>query len=188
MTTTLETQTSILRTVTTRDKRFTFHWPLPLVLHNSILDISGHRMSTCRARMNRGLQAGYWVRCPITGSLLRLYRRALTKTHLAMLTNLYARSLTDGGWHSYRSFSRGHSDGDLAKMIHWGLVERQKEESLWRITPLGKRWLHGAETIPRHIAIFRAEFLGFWDETDQITPAEVDEKFNREALFGAVTP
>lgn len=186
MTTTLETQTSLLRTVTTRDRLFTFHWPMPVVVHQTILNVTGDRISTMRKRMNRALQDGYAVRCPVGGSVLRIYRRALTRTHLALLTSLYARSLTDPGWQKLRSFSRGHTDGDLAKMLHWALVERQEDASLWRITDLGKRWLYGAEKIPRHIAIFRAEFLGYWDEADLITPAEVDEAFNRDALFGVV--
>lgn len=192
-------QTSLCRRYTTRDKRFVFSWPLPKHLHASVCPIDAgvrRTISGIRTEMNRRLMEGYRVACPITGHVLALYRRPLTETHVKMLSFLFAISLTKPGWHHYRAFSRGHSDGDLAKMRWWGLVESLDEvkdataedqrTGQWRITELGCQWLRGEAKIPRHQAIFRGEHLGAWDDQDLIGPQEVDERFSMDALTGAV--
>jgi hypothetical protein len=194
------TQTTLLRTVTTKDKLFTFRWPLPSSLHSEIRRPSGTHWHVIVRSMNAILQDGYRAYCPVSGSIVQLYRRPLTETHVKILTRLYALSLTSKATYvHFRKFSGGHSDGDLAKMRFWGLVDQKPRPAgddvddrewrgHWRITNLGRRWLNGADRIPRHICLFRGEFLGFWDEAEVHGPQDVLPEFSVDSLYGEPAP
>jgi hypothetical protein len=176
------------KTVVTRDGRFAFSWPLPEHIHPKVIELEelpGETTAQARLRLNALLQAGHRVVCNLTGTTLFVYRRTLTQKQVSMLSTLWARSLTEGDWLHYRTFSRGNTDGDLAKMVHWGLVERALDAPKYAITPLGKRWLHGLATIPKAVAIFRGECLGAWDD-ERIRPKDVDDRFEYGRLVGEV--
>ena len=182
------TLTEIVRVATTRDRRFRILFPLPPA-KSAVKRPSGTHARVILRDMNRWLNLGHAVECPLTGHLVRIYRRGLHVSQVATLKRLRQGMIDTGAhWVHLRQFS-GRRDGDLAKLAHWGLVETKPSENqghvdrgFWRITDKGRLWLFGDVRVPRQIALLNGEFLGFVDERDLIGPKDVDDEFDVERL------
>ena len=182
-----------VRSVSTPDGRFTIHWPLP-VQHNKPRTITstGHsRLAALQRRINDLLNQGWPVICPLSGKLIRVYRRGLHQSQIRTLDRL--RSAADQLRHTYvhvRFFS-ARRDGDLAKLELWGLAERmrpanaleaEKARGMWKITHRGREFLAGRVRIPRQMAVLEGHNLGPVDESITMDVHEVQQEFEPEAL------
>lgn len=173
----------VVRVAVTRDKRFRICFPLPPA-KAAIKQPAGTHWQVILREMNRWLNLGHAVACPLTGHLVRVYRRGLHVSQVATLKRLrQAMNDTGAAFVHLRQFS-GRRDGDLAKLAFWGLVESKASDSgardrgFWRVTDKGRLWLFGDVRIPRQIALLNGEFLGYVDERDTIGPKDVDDEFD----------
>jgi hypothetical protein len=184
--------TPIRRAVVTRDGAFTLLLPFA-ARHSQVRTPRGTHIRAIRRDMQRLLNDGYRVRCPVTNEVLSVYVRHLSRNHVETLGRLAMASLTKGrAWLKIREFS-ARRDGDLAKLRYWGLAETlapaqclegEQPRGMWRITPAGMAWLRRETKVPRSIVIFRNEFLGFYDGADLVAADEVNTDFDLAALFG----
>lgn len=182
-----------VRSVTTSDRRFTIHWPLPKQ-HNKPREISarpGSRLSAMLARINTLLNAGWPMVCPVSGKLIKVYRRGLHQSQVNTLRRLMEKSDKLGIAYLHVEFFSARRDGDLAKLALWGLIERLRTESKyeqekatgkWRITDRGRAFLAGTVRIPRQVAVLEGERLGYVDESDTMSVDEVQQTFDKEVL------
>jgi hypothetical protein len=169
-------------------------WPisLPLAEPKGFKRLRCVRTSTLTREIGRVLSAGHWTICPLTGKMIRIWRHGLHQSQVNTLRRLRDRG--DRLRKTYiplEAFS-GHRDGNLAKMVHWGLVlpltkasayEGENVNGMWRITKRGRDWLAGKIRIPRQVAILLGQRIGYVDAKDLITVDQVQEVFARDALL-----
>lgn len=100
-------------------------------------------------------------------------------------------------WH-YRRFSGGRSDGEFSKLRYWGLCEAAEKKDMaklppnakspngfWKITDQGRAFLTGVTTVPRYAVLVDHTFIGFRDESDRVTLADIlkNEPFSLQRLL-----
>ncbi len=193
-TTAQQTLTEVAHSVTTKDKRFTIHWPLPATPHGkprTIRATKASRLSALQHRINDLLNQGWAVVCPLSGKLIRLYRRGLHQSQVNTLRRLMEKSDKLGKTYLHVEFFSGRRDGDLAKLELWHLAERMRDANrlegesasgMWRITPHGRLFLEGKVRIPRQVAVLLGERLGYVDAAVTMSVSEVAETFSQEGL------
>ena len=131
----------------------------------------------------------------LTRKVTRRYRRRVDRTQAQWLIALYRASLSNpGGWTHVNSDAlpreRGGSYGHLQC---WGLIERPKKGEgkrpdgssrvgLWRITPLGRRWVTGDKPISKYAYLVEGRVIGWGGPQVQIH--EVIEGFDYNELIG----
>jgi hypothetical protein len=149
------------------------------------------RIGAQRRRIEALLNRGCDVIEPLTGRLLKIYRRTLHKSQVSTLSRL--RGACDDlklRFVHLRHFT-ARRDGDLAKLEAWGLIERMppngermkdKARGWWGITPQGRCWLDGLTTIPRQWAFFDGQALGPVDAADRISMHQVEAEFETDEI------
>lgn len=190
-----QTIAGVAHSVTTADGRFAIRFPLPKPHGRPVELLNGPtaRFSALQHRINRLLNDGHAVICPLTGKLIEVYRRGLHRSQVRMLERLRDRADLLGTPTAYLPLVvfTGRSDGDLAKLALWGLAEtlkpasRYEKESCrgkWRVTERGRAWLAGHVRIPRQVAVLLGERLGYVDERDLIGPEDTPDTFDAKAL------
>jgi hypothetical protein len=140
------------------------------------------------------LSLGEGAICPLTGKLIRIYRRALNRGQVATLQRLRRFHDRHPGeaWAHVSDFS-GRRDGDLGKLLWWDLIERrptadcppERPRGWWRITALACDWLSGTITIPRQQALLLGHHLGPVDDDDRVTVAQVLREAGSAALIAS---
>lgn len=169
-------------------------WPisLPLAEPKGFKRLRCVRTSTLTREVGRLLSAGHWTRCPLTGKAIRIYRHGLHRSQVTTLRRLRDRSDKLRQTYIPLDVFSGYRDGNLAKMVHWGLVqpldkaaafEGEHVNGMWRITPRGRDWLAGKIRVPRQVAIVLGQRIGYVDGKDLITVDQVQEAFARDALL-----
>jgi hypothetical protein len=67
--------------------------------------------------------------------------------------------------------------GDVAKLVHWGLLEpapaqgKKRRAGLYRITPLGIDFVTGKKLVPKYVYLYNSQFLGHGPELVDIYSA-----------------
>lgn len=181
-----------IRSVLTRDN-YRIAWPLPKHKNNPVRLSAGpnSRLSALHARVERALNNGQPVICPLSGKLIRIYYRGLHRSQVRTLERL--RDACDKLKVSFVhvQFFTARRDGDLAKLELWGLAvrlrgaEKYEAESVrgkWAITPRGRLWLLGRIKVPRQVAVLLDERLGYVDENDLIGVDDVTADFSEQQL------
>lgn len=148
------------------------------------------RVATLKREIGKALSAGYEVRCPLTGKRIKIYRRGLHRSQIWTLRRLRDRSDKLGLTYLPIEVFSPRRDGDLAKLVMWGLAERLKAASRyeaekvrgkWRITKIGRQFLEGRRAIARQVAVLLGEKL--CDVPGPlITVGQIDSDFIREQL------
>lgn len=202
-TTTAQQSLPMVKSVTTKDRRFTIHWPLPKPSGKPvrIRATGASRLSAMQHRINTLINQGRTVVCPLSGKPIRIYWRGLHQSQVNTLRRLMEKSDKLGVSYLQVEFFSGRRDGDLAKLELWGLaarlrpdnkLEQEKMRGAWRITPHGRAFLAGEVRIPKQVAVLLGERLGYVDEAVTMSKDEVAEHFDREALTeggdGVATP
>lgn len=191
--TTTQQTIAAVHSVTTSDKRYTIHWPLPPAkpLPVELHVTPATRYSAILRRINELLNRGHSVICPVTGKLIRIYRRGLHASQISTLRRLRDKSDKLGVTFLHVEFFSVRRDGDLAKLELWGLAQRMRPENKleaeeargkWRILPHGRAFLAGSVRIPRQVAMLEGERLGYVDESDTITVHDIPSTFSPESL------
>lgn len=183
----------MVKSVTTKDRRFTIHWPLakPSAKPVRIRATGASRLSALQHRIEALINQGRTVICPLSGKPIRIYWRGLHQSQVNTLRRLMDKSDKLEVTYLQVEFFSGRRDGDLAKLELWGLaarlrpdtkLEQEKMRGAWRITPHGRAFLAGAVRIPKQVAVLLGERLGYVDEAVTMSVEEVQEHFDREAL------
>jgi len=133
------------------------------------------------------------VRCPCCAQYAKRYRRKITSAMAYGLLLIHKNS--QGEWLHIEEFFKNQSDipssirGDISKLRHWGLLEKNYAKSedgnsngLYRITSKGRAFVKGEITVPRYCYIFNDEVNGFSEEKATIQSALTD-KFNYSELL-----
>lgn len=178
------------RVACTRDGRFRIRFPLPPA-RAELKHPAGSHARVIHREMNRWLNEGHPVCCPITGTVLKIYRRGLHQSQVAALRRLRERLQSQPHlcWIHIAQFA-ARRDGEFSKLAHWELIEamprdeepRSPDEAppeyrgWWRITQRGEDWLDHRLRIPRQVALLRGERLGYVDDDDRIAPEDVPDR------------
>lgn len=150
------------------------------------------RLAAIKREIGRALSDGYWTRCPLTGKAIRIYRHGLHASQVGTLRRLRSRSDRLKQTYIPLEVFSGYRDGNLAKMVHWGLVkpldksaafEGEKVDGMWRITQRGRDWLDGKIRVPRQVAVLLGQRIGYVNARDLISVEQAQEAFARDALL-----
>jgi hypothetical protein len=140
------------------------------------------------------------VRCPCCDQFAKVYRRKLNTGMARSLLWLVGKSLRntkDGtepdGWvHLGKEAPQWvQRSRELAKLVHWNLVEQAVNEDttkrtsgIWRPRPLGRSFVFGMTTLPKRVYLYNNSVLGFDEETTTIQDA-LGAKFDYAELMEA---
>lgn len=139
----------------------------------------GHMtVAAARERLREALEAGERVDCPCCDRPAKQYKRKVHAGMAAVLIAIYREGRrTKDGWVSVVDiYDQGWSGAsDYAKLRFWGLIEcfdrRTADENasgLWRITPFGKRFVKGTETIPKYVVLYANELIRVVEDSEQV--------------------
>tara|TARA_R110002153_G_scaffold241842_1_gene397018 strand:- start:109 stop:555 length:447 start_codon:yes stop_codon:yes gene_type:complete len=125
--------------------------------------------------------------CPCCNQNVKLHPFKLTGGVASILIKFY--KARDKGWvHPIKEFNT--INGNYAKLRHWGLIEKNKNNSdpsvkasgLWRITIAGISFVDGDCLVPEKVKLFNNKFYGY--SGGQITIRQaLGNKFNYEQLM-----
>lgn len=169
-----------------------WHICLPLAKPQGFKRTRCVRVATLAREVGRLLSAGHWTVCPLTGKMIRIWRHGLHQSQVNTLRRLRDRSDRLRQTYIPLEVFSGHRDGNLAKMVHWQLVEPlkpatalegEKINGMWRITQRGRDWLDGKIRVPRQVAILLGKRIGYVDAKDLITVDQVQAVFDRDGLL-----
>lgn len=113
------------------------------------------------------------VRCPACDQHVKVYRRKVYAAMAGALVHVYKHA--GAGWvhvpsiPSMRDGRDAATDGTLAKLRYWGLVEEETSlirddggrAGYWRVTDSGAAYITCALTIPKYALIYNSERIGF---------------------------
>jgi len=165
---------------------------LPLAPPQGFVRLRCVRLSALAREIGRVLSAGHWTRCPLTGKAIRIYRHGLHQSQVNTLRRLRNRSDKLRQTYLPLEVFTAARDGNLAKMVHWGLVEPLQKSAayegeqvggMWRITPRGRDWLDGKIRVPRQVAILLGKCIGYVNALDLIGADQCQDTFTRDALL-----
>lgn len=136
-------------------------------------------------------------KCPCCGQDCKLYERKLNSGMARALISLYhacARGDVGAFHHFYEVKNRaGVKGNDYGFLKWWKLVEKaprdpedtkRRTNGLWRITELGRDFVEGRKSMPRHALCFDDTFYGFTQEVTDIGTALGDD-FDYQELMAA---
>jgi hypothetical protein len=103
--------------------------------------------------------------CACCGSRVKVYKRGITVGQVATLRDLCARFSVGTVFESKQINSRG---GDYAKLAAFDLLEKCGE-SMWKITPNGRRFASGDSPASRFAYFFLGELVGLSVESAKVT-------------------
>lgn len=152
-----------------------------------------------RARFEKGAD------CPCCGQFVKLYKRSLTSTMaygLVLIARYFEAQPGEEWLHVNEYLGRvcgpeldARIRGDVAKLAHWGLIEREigsREDGsdrtgYWRITDLGRDFAMGRGSIPKYVYLYNQRPITRSDP-DRATITIRDalrDKFNYSELMAA---
>lgn len=140
--------------------------------------------------VNELMMAGKGKKCPCCGRYAQIYYRGISKTVAKQLATLWALQQTPESYvHASKLVLGSSGAGDLTKAKYFGLIEEKphtpnekKTSGLWRLTPKGVDFIRGRVAIPRRVAIYNDEVLGYSDKTMMFHEA-LGEPFNYKAMM-----
>lgn len=103
-------------------------------------------------------RAGISSLCPACGQTVKKYQRPIYAKMVAALQYIHK---NPGAKSEQLRFFGG---GDFAKLVHWGLLEQDKDQR-WRCTPKGLAFLEGEIRVAKYVYIYNAVVFGRSEET-----------------------
>lgn len=132
-------------------------------------------VSTLVANVERG------TRCPCCGQFAKAYKRRLRGNHARFLFDVARLSSEEEPWvHYKRCYFAGR---DYNYLRHFGLAEVVEREGLWKLTPLGQRFLMGEVGVPQWILVFNNEVVDRAKETLLVRECLTQGGFDYDALM-----
>jgi hypothetical protein len=141
------------------------------------------------------------IRCPCCGQFAKIYTRKLNAAmarDLVWLVQVAALSAGEGNWWVDVP-SRGpialQRSRELAKLVHWGLVECKNENStrggrtsgLWRPTRRGVLFALGKLAVPKYVRLYNGQFLSYPTDMGLTTIREAFKSpFTYDDLWGKI--
>lgn len=130
------------------------------------------------------------VECPCCTQDVKLHPHRLGGALASLLIKMYWKNRNTGkDWiHIQSEFNP--SNGDYAKLRHWGLIEdrgdipvpEKKQSGFWRITALGKLFVEGKASVHSHAKLFDSQCHGFQGELVYIQEC-LGKGFNYQELM-----
>jgi hypothetical protein len=125
--------------------------------------------------------------CPCCEQHVQVYRRSINAGMAFALILLSRKPSSDSGWIDIRAVD-GLRGGDYAKLRHWGLLEqrpntdpKKKWSGLWRLTQLGRQFVHDQARVQRYAHVYNGRVLTFSGEDVSIRRC-LGRKFDYEEL------
>jgi hypothetical protein len=140
-------------------------------------------LEAAREKLRGRLAAGKATRCPCCGGTSKVYARGLYDKMIAGLA-----AIAEAEPHGIGNATqlRLIGGGDVAKLTHWGLIERHADNGNWRATPEGLRFLRGELAVPHRALIYGDELIGM-DTSRMIYVHEVkSRKVNLPEILGSL--
>ena len=135
-----------------------------------------------RAELRDALVAGESSTCPCCDQFVKLYRRKLNSGMAHSLVSLWKQARQ---YYVHVPSTMGKSDGDIAKLRYWELIESHPEQSgYWRVTELGEQFVTGQITVPSHVLLYNNRFLGLDGDSVSIEDC-LGEKFSYAELMAS---
>jgi hypothetical protein len=102
-------------------------------------------LAFCRRYVEKRIRRRQGVVCPCCHKPCKMRPGTISKPMLVALVKMYLKleSVKD----------LRETNGDYAKLRHWGLVE-QIGKGRWRLTPRGREFLHGRVEVPKTAVTF----------------------------------
>jgi predicted transcriptional regulator len=129
--------------------------------------------------------------CPACKQNVKLYPRMVGATQARALILLNQLSKGNTWVHIREIVTRINVQGDFAKMIYWGLIEEQQNDSekkknsgLWKITEKGVKFINNEITIAKYANVYNSQLLGFSEGHITIEDS-LGKKFNYTELLNA---
>ena len=130
---------------------------------------------------------------------MKIYKRPLNSGTARVLIEIYRIDCTidkeENGWFHLMNectSRRVNAMGmEYSKLQHWGFIEPRGDEpdtgarssGFWRITKVGREFVEGSLSVPKHIYLYDQAFIRFGDERTTIQEA-LGEKFSYADLMG----
>jgi hypothetical protein len=114
-------------------------------------------LDAARAKLRGRLAAGKATRCACCGQVSKIYARGLYDRMVAGLAAIAEAGERGSGDATRLRLIGG---GDLAKLVHWGLIERHSGTGNWVATPDGLRFLRGELSVPHRALIYGDVLIG----------------------------
>lgn len=130
-------------------------------------------LAEAQADLRKRLLAGEAVPCPCCTQLCKVYKRSI---HAAMARSLilmhrHTATRDADGYVYLPEVLRGvrARGGDEAKLTYWGLIEQapgqrpdgSKRNGWWRLTNLGRSYVHGHMSLPKYAHVYDGRVLQF---------------------------
>lgn len=144
-----------------------------------------------RDLMERGRWEG--VRCPCCDGMAKVYACRINAAAARALI-LLARATQPGDYAHFLELMKraGVYSGHYAELARWGLIERAPDRAkdgnpstgLYRVTDLGRRFVHGEATVPARAITYNDELLRLEGEPVSIRDV-LGDRFDYGDLMGA---
>lgn len=149
-----------------------------------------------KVRIRQEFDAGKVTQCRCCGQTVKKYRRNITGAMAVALILLSKKDALGDDWIHVEDFLKDMPGlpssirGDVAKLRHWGLIEKKPEEredgsprnGYYKITNLGREFIKGEKQLPRHIFLYNNKLLGFDSEECTIKQC-LGKKFDYNQLM-----
>jgi hypothetical protein len=139
-------------------------------------------LGTARETLRGRLAAGKATRCPCCGGTSKVYARGL---YDKMVAGLAAIADAEPRGIGNATQLRLVGGGDVAKLVHWRLIERDTNTGHWRATVDGLAFLRGELAVPHRALIYGDTLIGM-DSSRMINVHEVKSKgVDLDEILGA---
>lgn len=130
------------------------------------------------------------VKCPACQQLARVYKRTVTSASARTLIAAVRRHGRDWFHMSTLESAIGNkSRGETAKLVYWGLIEKDPERrddggisSWFRVTENGRLFMQGSITVPKYALTYDAQLIRHEGPEISIRDA-LGNKFSYEELM-----
>jgi hypothetical protein len=140
-------------------------------------------LGTAREALRGRLAAGKASKCPCCGQVSKVYARGLYDKMVAGLAAI-AEAGRDGRIITPTEL-RLIGGGDVAKLEHWRLIERDANTGRWRATADGMGFLRGELAVPHRVLLFGDVLIGM-DTSKMINIHDVrSRKVNLPEILGS---
>jgi hypothetical protein len=129
-------------------------------------------LKNLRAKWQESIET-HGAHCPVCNRWGKIYARAINKTMAYSLIWLCSAPADEHGWVDVPNSNnmRVIRSNQLPTLRWWDLVERMatddtsvKHSGLWRVTELGKDFVHGRVTVPEKVYTYNAEVISNSDK------------------------
>lgn len=140
------------------------------------------------ARQWTRVRAEKGVTCPICKQHVKVYKYTINASQAHALIEMYKHCPYD--WFKMKDIEHRWNSHDHGRLKHWDLIElstKKREDGgskgIWRITPLGRRFVLNEIRVPKYARVYDNETLMLYGEPVSIVDA-LKNRFDYNELMG----